>query len=162
MDTFYAEHDTKFKGWISLTFLVIFVPAMLWAFHTFVPSEKVPIPVEFVYVGMAVPLMLGICYCTASLRSKGLQRWIISESEIAYESPSPFLGKSFRMPISDFRGVEIDGDSDFARCKCVSGVDHGFHIGQIDGYRFYQTLVLEQERRAQVAPEQPLPAAKFR
>jgi hypothetical protein len=152
MEMFFAEHDTTKTGRRNLAFLVLFTPVFLLGIHMFTEGQTLPFPVAFVYLCGSVPIFLWLFHTIALLRSTGLQRWIISDSEIIYESPSPVLGQSFKIPISDFRSVDTDGDSDFAWCFSVTGEKHHLHIGQSGGYQFFRKLKRDQQRLADDPP----------
>jgi len=146
MRTFYAEHDTRPTGWGYLISLIIFTPLLVWALQAFQENKAPEMPKEAVYFCVSVPF-LALLYASISLiLSRRPQSWMISEKEIAYTSSSPALGKSLRINIADFRGVELDGDSDFAFCISTDGSENRFHLGPSGGNQFYE--ILKEEGRA--------------
>lgn len=147
METFHAEYKTRIAGRMYLMFLLVFVPIFSWGIHTFIQHQPLPVPAAFIYICVSVPIALGFFYAISLMLNKRLQRWIISEEEIIYESASSALGNSFRIPISQFRRVEIDGDSDFAFCERVDGQRQKFHIGHSGGWKFYNLLKRKQQTK---------------
>ena len=147
MEPFHAEHDPRPTGRMYLALIAVMTPAVFCGVHVWWDRDG-RLPIAFPYLCLSVPFYLGFCYAMTMATCKGRVRWIIADGEIIYESPASIFGESFRMPLSEFRMVENDGDSNFAFCVSRTGVKQRFHTLDTGGLAFFNRLKQEQKRLA--------------
>ena len=141
MSPFNEHYDVKSSAKRMLIFLCIFIPVFFYGIHVFLQSySSIPVSNLTVYLCATIPMLLGLGYNIALLRSRHEIRWIITSSHIIYESPTRMLGDSFRVLISEVRDVSIIGTTDYAECVTTSGGIHKFSVKYRGGRSFYTHL----------------------
>ena len=126
-------------------FTLLFTPILGGCIYFTTNEADLPIPIAFVYLCAAAPVLILLCISFSMMQSSKPQVWMVDEDFISYDSPTSFLGDSFKMPISDFSHVTMEDESDFAFCVSTSGKRMKFHVGNSEGSRFFRHLKSEQK-----------------
>jgi hypothetical protein len=140
MEPFFEQQDLRATGRRMLIFLAFFVPAFFLGISYFLRYYPVPFPPFLVYLCALIPMMFAIGFNLLLLRSHHPVRWITTNSRVIYESPLSLLGRTFDIPISELASVSGIGDTDFASCTTISGVNHKFYYKHRGGRAFYHHL----------------------
>ena len=152
MEPFSEQKDLRATGRRMLVFLALFVPSFYWGISYFLRSYPIPFPAYFVYLCASIPVIVAIGFNLLLIQSSRPLRWITTESRIIYESPFSILGSSFDIPASELASVSGIGDTDFANCTTVAGVDHKFYRKYSGGRAFYQHLAIHIKKKSNRVP----------
>ena len=152
VEPLYVEHDPRSTGRIYLAVLAVITPAAFFAVHAWWDRDG-KVPIAFPYLCLGVVFFVMFCIAMTMATCKGRVRWIIADGEIVYESPTSIFGESFRMPLSEFRRVDYDGDSNIAFCESRTGVRYTFDTHRPGGSAVYQRLKQEQKRLERAGEE---------
>lgn len=139
--TYEAEYKPRMGAAFQFAFLCVFALVLFYGVY-FVDSRFELESIRWlVYACAALSVIIGLVATFRVIRSNGMQRWIIRDGFIEYESPTPFLGESFRAPIDDVDAIWRDGDSDFASCRLKSN-RHTYRIDvrSVAGWEFFELL----------------------
>ena len=99
--TYHAEYKPSTGAAFGFGFLCVFAPALFCGIYFADSHFGLGSILWLVYGSAAIPVIIGLIATFRVSRSNGLQRWIIRDGFIEYESPTPFLGESFRASIDD-------------------------------------------------------------
>ena len=87
--------------------------------------------------------------------TKGFQRWSIRDGVIAYETPTPILGESFRARLEEVDAIWREGDGDFAFCRLkATGHTYRFSVRTIEGQVFF-ALISDWKKAEQASSKTP-------
>ena len=139
--TYQAEYKPSTRAAFQFGFLCVFALALFCGVY-FADSRFGLGSIRWLVYGCAaLPVIIGLVTTFCVSRSDGLQRWIIRDGFIEYESPTPLLGESFRATIEDVDVIWRDGDSDFAACRLKSnGHTYQIDVRSVAGWQFFELL----------------------
>ncbi len=140
MEPFFEQKDLRASGNRMLIFLTFYVPAFFFGISYFLRYYPVLLPPSLVYLCAVIPMIFAIGFNLLHLRSHHPVRWITTDSRVIYESPLAVLGSTFNIPVSELASVSGIGNTDFANCTTVSGVNHKLYYKCRGGRAFYHHL----------------------